>query len=277
MAKGLVNGPSVGVATATDIHSVTVTVYRDAAKINGTQSTVLPGTEVAVFGTGALKQGDQVTMTASGRVPTSTVKKATVSGIRNVGTDIFVRLINFVDETGTPLANITFTGNQFLVPTSTPLPLLSSDVGGVNPVTNPFTLAVGHTSGLDGDNFYVEGTNGETYFVDFSATATSVNDVAPVPVLANPWPIVAAAAAIVLPEGYRDIVISGTADINYIYPNRTGMSGSIRLHFSGTKATNGVVDGLNLKLSATFAYTPDDTLEISCDGTNWYQAATAAN
>jgi hypothetical protein len=277
MSRGLINGPAVGVLTATDIHGVVVTVYRDAAKINGTQSSVLPGSDVKVFGTGLLKIGQQVTQTASGRVPTSTVKKATVSGIRSVGTDIFVTLTNFVDENGGALANITFTGNQFLVPTTTPLPLLSSDVAGATAVTNPFTIAVGHTSGLDGDNFYVENSNGEQYFVDFSATATSVNDVAPVPVVTNTWPTVASAASIVLPEGARDIFISGTADITYIYPNVTGTTGSVRLHFTGTKGTNGVVDGLNLKLAATFAYTPDDVLELNCDGTNWYQVTSAAN
>jgi hypothetical protein len=277
MSRGLINGPAVGVLTATDINSVVVTVYPDAAKINGTQSTLAAGSEVKVFGTGALKIGQQVTQTASGRVPSSTVKKATVLGIRNVGTELFVQLGNFVDENGDTLASITFTGNQFLVPTTTPLPSLFTTSGGSTEVANPFTIDAGHASGLDGDNFYVENGNGETYFVDFSATATSVNDVTPVPVLAAAWPTVPSAASIILPEGQRDIYISGTADITYIYPNRTMMEGSVRLHFTGTKGTNGVVDGLNLKLTATFAYTPDDVLEISSDGVNVYEVGRNLN
>jgi hypothetical protein len=88
---------------------------------------------------------------------------------------------------------------------------------------------------------------------------------------------VASATAIVLPEGESNIIISGTADINYIYPNRTGQLREVTLVFSGTKATNGMVDGLNLKLASTLAYTPDDSITMRCDGTNWIEIARSVN
>jgi len=96
-------------------------------------------------------------------------------------------------------------------------------------------------------------------------------------------PTVASTAALVLPgTGSRlrpDEVIclvSGTADITSI--SAVGESGTkATLIFTGTKATNGVVDGSNLKLNATFAYSPDDTLSLVCDGTNWYQTGSSAN
>ena len=96
-------------------------------------------------------------------------------------------------------------------------------------------------------------------------------------------PTVASTAALVLPAPSSRVIkervvcfVSGTADITSI--SATGEAGTIAtLIFTGTKATNGVVDGSNLKLSATFAYTPDDTLTLVCDGTNWYQMSSSAS
>lgn len=44
-----------------------------------------------------------------------------------------------------------------------------------------------------------------------------------------------------------------------------------------TTATAGLTDGSNLKLSANFAGTADDTITLCSDGTNWYEIARSAN
>jgi hypothetical protein len=96
-------------------------------------------------------------------------------------------------------------------------------------------------------------------------------------------PTVDSTAALVLPAPSTRVIkervicyVAGTADITSI--SATGEAGTVAtLIFTGTKATNGVVDGSNLKLSATFAYSPDDTLTLVCDGTNWYQVGSSAN
>lgn len=70
-------------------------------------------------------------------------------------------------------------------------------------------------------------------------------------------------------------LVTGTADITSITAAPAGTR--ITLLFSGTAATNGVVDGSNLKLASTFAYTPDDTLSLISDGTNWYELGRSVN
>ena len=65
------------------------------------------------------------------------------------------------------------------------------------------------------------------------------------------------------------ILVTGSANITTItasWPGRVAL-----LLFNGTAAAMGVVDGSNLKLSASLVYTPDDTLTLVCDGTNWYE------
>lgn len=69
--------------------------------------------------------------------------------------------------------------------------------------------------------------------------------------------------------------VSGTADITSINVSYTGHR--ITLIFTGTAATNGLVDGSNLKLAGNLAYTPDDTITLVCDGTNWHETGRAVN
>lgn len=85
---------------------------------------------------------------------------------------------------------------------------------------------------------------------------------------------IASAATITVTHGTHDI--TGTADIDSIVPGFIGQE--VTLQFDGTKATNGVVDGKNLKLSGTFAYTPDDILVLKCiDGSNWFEINRSMN
>jgi hypothetical protein len=65
------------------------------------------------------------------------------------------------------------------------------------------------------------------------------------------------------------VLVTGTADITSITAGAAGQSATYK--FASTAATNGVVDGSNLKLSANLAYTADDTLSLICDATNWYE------
>lgn len=89
-------------------------------------------------------------------------------------------------------------------------------------------------------------------------------------------PTVASAATIVLPWSSDVVIISGTADITSI--TATGHAKRrVTLIFTGTAATTGVVDGSNLKLNGNFGYTPDDTITLVCDGTNWYAVGFSQN
>lgn len=83
-----------------------------------------------------------------------------------------------------------------------------------------------------------------------------------------------AAAALSLRDWSDDFIIAGTADITSVSSLRKRV---VRWRFTGTKATNGVVDGGNLKLAGNFPYTPDSTLTLYCDGTNYTELARSLN
>lgn len=88
---------------------------------------------------------------------------------------------------------------------------------------------------------------------------------------------VASASTITL-DSYNNFVISGTADVDSINTASEILDFTIiYIEFSGTKATNGMVDGKNLKLSATFAYTPDDMIVLQRRGNYWFEISRSAN
>jgi len=82
---------------------------------------------------------------------------------------------------------------------------------------------------------------------------------------------IASAATIVIPKFGETFTVTGTADITTITAGNSNKGRTITLLFSGTAATNGVVDGSNIKLVGNFAYSPDDTLTLYSNGTNWYE------
>lgn len=84
-----------------------------------------------------------------------------------------------------------------------------------------------------------------------------------------------ASAATVTVSNLPLITISGTADITSVTAGSVGQQ--VTLLFSGIAATNGVVDGSNLKLAGNFLYTADDTLTLISNGTNWYEIARSVN
>jgi hypothetical protein len=90
-------------------------------------------------------------------------------------------------------------------------------------------------------------------------------------------PTIASAATLTLPWSVETVFVSGTADITAI--TTSGHAGRTRrLIFTGTFATNGVVDnGTTLNLAGNLAYTPNDSLTLYCDGTNWYETGRSVN
>jgi parallel beta-helix repeat protein len=87
---------------------------------------------------------------------------------------------------------------------------------------------------------------------------------------------VASAATVALPGSENSVYnITGTADITSITALDAGRR--VTLKFAGTAATSGLVDGSNLKLASTLAYTPDDAISLVCDGTNWYETGRSVN
>jgi len=87
-----------------------------------------------------------------------------------------------------------------------------------------------------------------------------------------------ASAATVTLGLYNNFVISGTADIDSIDIASTVPDWAlIYIEFTGTKATNGLVKGKNLKISNTFAYTPDDIIILQRRGNYFYEVSQSVN
>lgn len=85
---------------------------------------------------------------------------------------------------------------------------------------------------------------------------------------------VASANALTLPPG-AVVIVSGTANITSITAGHVGRE--VTLLFTGTNASTGVTDGSNLKLASNLVYTPDDTITLWCDGTNWFEKGRSVN
>jgi hypothetical protein len=51
----------------------------------------------------------------------------------------------------------------------------------------------------------------------------------------------------------------------------------VTLLFTGTAAGTGLTNGNNLKLASNFVYTPNDTISLQCDDTNWYEISRSVN
>lgn len=120
-------------------------------------------------------------------------------------------------------------------------------------------------------NSFSAGTSG-TYTDNATTTVGKANTLSG----GDPAISVASTATMAIPDGIGEFyTVTGTADITSITASWRGRR--VTLLFSGTAATNGVVDGSNLKLASTLAYTPDDTITLVCDGTNWYETARSVN
>lgn len=87
---------------------------------------------------------------------------------------------------------------------------------------------------------------------------------------------ISSAAALNIREG-NFFSVTGTADITSIVTSARDKGRIITLKFNSTAATNGIVDGSNLKLASTMLYTADDTMTLIGDGTNWYEMCRSVN
>jgi len=96
----------------------------------------------------------------------------------------------------------------------------------------------------------------------------------------SPVKSVAAAATLALPVPYQDgqiqgVVVTGNTNITTGANDASQWTGkTVVLQFTGTPT---VTDGGNLKLSANFVATADDTLTLWSDGTNFYEVARSNN
>lgn len=84
-----------------------------------------------------------------------------------------------------------------------------------------------------------------------------------------------ASSSTIDPDTSTIVKVTGTSDIDSIIPGHPGQL--LILKFESTASSNGVVKGKNLKISSTFAYTPDDVLELFSDGTYWYEISRSQN
>lgn len=112
---------------------------------------------------------------------------------------------------------------------------------------------------------------------DFTNTPTPISFVYPVRVRRNyraTQASVASGATVTLPLDAEDIDITGTSNITSITADREGV---VRLRFTGTASGTGLTDGSNLKIAGNFVYTPDDTITLRCDGTNWIELGRSVN
>ncbi|MBI5466239.1 MAG: hypothetical protein HY974_03045 [Candidatus Kerfeldbacteria bacterium] len=141
---------------------------------------------------------------------------------------------------------------------------------GVGGVTGP----IGGRFGVTGNTFTqadIRLMNGETIDNKTDGKITLVGSL-----VQQKGSDVASTAAMTLGQG-NVFVITGTADITSITAASTDAGREVTLIFSGTAGAAGVTDGSNLKLNNSFGYTPDDTLTLVSDGTNWYETGRTAN
>jgi hypothetical protein len=84
---------------------------------------------------------------------------------------------------------------------------------------------------------------------------------------------VAAIGSLILPYDWNVFLITGTSGITSISaPSNAGRT--VTLIFEDVLT---VTDGSNLKLAGNFTTSANDTLQLTCDGTNWYEVSRSAN
>jgi hypothetical protein len=71
------------------------------------------------------------------------------------------------------------------------------------------------------------------------------------------------------------IPVNGVANITSLAVTATNRR--VTLLFTGTAAGTGLTNGGNLKLASNFVYTPNDTITLQCDDTNWYEISRSIN
>lgn len=83
---------------------------------------------------------------------------------------------------------------------------------------------------------------------------------------------VASATTIAIPDNADTCLITGTTTITSITAKRAGTR--VTLVFAGILT---FTDGSNLKLAGNFVTTADDSINLVCDGTNWFEISRSVN
>ncbi|HYI99876.1 MAG TPA: right-handed parallel beta-helix repeat-containing protein [Thermoleophilaceae bacterium] len=86
------------------------------------------------------------------------------------------------------------------------------------------------------------------------------------------WQDVASAATVTLPPLGGLLRVTGATSITSIAASWNGRR--VTLRFASTPT---LTKGSNLKLASSLVATADDTIELVCDGTNWYEMSRSAN
>lgn len=87
------------------------------------------------------------------------------------------------------------------------------------------------------------------------------------------WPPqVASAAALTIPKVSPLVVITGTTNVTSMTAQMSGRR--VMLKFNGALT---FTDGSNLKLAGNFVTAADSTIDLVCDGTNWFEMGRSAN
>lgn len=76
---------------------------------------------------------------------------------------------------------------------------------------------------------------------------------------------------------HRVYSYAGTADVTSIVTTGLPDEFAFTLLFTGTAAATGMTDGSNLALAGNFAYTPNDSMQLHYDGTNFIELGRSAN
>jgi hypothetical protein len=90
--------------------------------------------------------------------------------------------------------------------------------------------------------------------------------------LGAPITDIASAATITIPSAATTFNVTGTTTITSVTASNPGRV--VTLKFAGILT---FTDGSNLKLNGNFVTSADDTITLTCDGTNWYEMARSAN
>lgn len=136
----------------------------------------------------------------------------------------------------------------------------------------------GIDASVSGTGYTVVSTNtctlNNTADVRLTGTTNNIkftNNIAPV--IVDTFPTVASATALTLPVAVDDIKVTGVTAITSIIATGNNRR-TVRLIFAGILT---LTDGSNLKLNGNFVTSADDTVVLTCDGTNWYEISRSAN
>lgn len=91
-------------------------------------------------------------------------------------------------------------------------------------------------------------------------------------IISQSYETVASAGTIAVTPGVSMVNVTGTTNIKTITATVPGHVVTLKFNANIT-----ITDGSNLKLANSFSATADDTLQLICDGSNWFEVGRSAN